>query len=135
MIRVIIEKSRGGRFLWNRNWDLGWIWNSLATFEAGFFYVFMGKIFFAHEIMTKPASKVMEPAQIQPKSQLLFLKNLPPRDFSIMTLSLMNQLIYSYHVTQASRNRVKFLVLWYYLVGRCSFCQKIQVRIYLAQET
>ena len=24
--KVIIEKSRGGRFLWNRNWDLGWIW-------------------------------------------------------------------------------------------------------------
>ena len=25
-IKVIIEKSRGGRFLWNWNWDLGWIW-------------------------------------------------------------------------------------------------------------
>ena len=24
--KVIIEKSRGGRFFWNRNWDLGWIW-------------------------------------------------------------------------------------------------------------
>ena len=24
--KVIIEKSRGGRFLWNRNCDLGWIW-------------------------------------------------------------------------------------------------------------
>ena len=24
--KVIIEKFRGGRFLWNRNWDLGWIW-------------------------------------------------------------------------------------------------------------
>ena len=33
---VIIEKSRGGRFLWNRNWDLGWIWAGLATFEAVF---------------------------------------------------------------------------------------------------
>ena len=33
----IIEKSRGGRFLWNRNWDLGWIWAGLATFEAVFF--------------------------------------------------------------------------------------------------
>ena len=32
--------------------------------------------------MKKPA----EPAQIQPKSQFLFHKNLPPRDFSIMTL-------------------------------------------------
>ena len=35
--KVIIEKSRGWRFLWNRNWDLGWIWAGLATFEAGFF--------------------------------------------------------------------------------------------------
>ena len=23
---VIIEKSCGGRFLWKRNWDFGWIW-------------------------------------------------------------------------------------------------------------
>ena len=44
------------------------------------------KIFFAHENMKKTASQVAEPAQIQPKSQLLFHKNLPPRDFSIMTL-------------------------------------------------
>ena len=36
--------------------------------------------------MRKPASKVAEPAQIQPKSQFLFHKNLPLRDFSIMTL-------------------------------------------------
>ena len=53
--------------------------------------------FFAHENLKKPASKVAhncpqfffqqcKPAQIQPKSQLLFHKNLPPRDFSIMTL-------------------------------------------------
>ena len=35
--KVIIEKSRGWRFLWNRNSDLGWIWAGLATFEAGFF--------------------------------------------------------------------------------------------------
>ena len=45
------------------------------------------KFFFAHENMKKPASKVAKPAQIQPKSQFLFHKNLPPRDFSIMTLS------------------------------------------------
>jgi hypothetical protein len=44
--------------------------------------------FFAHENMKKPASKVAEPAQIQPKSQFLFHKNLPPRDFSLMTLSV-----------------------------------------------
>mgnify|MGYP007042683875 CR=1 FL=1 len=44
------------------------------------------KFFFAHENMKKPALKVAEPAQIQPKSQFLFHKNLPPRDFSLMTL-------------------------------------------------
>ena len=38
--------------------------------------------------MKKPASKVAEPAQIQPKSQFLFHKNLPPRDFSIITLTV-----------------------------------------------
>ena len=43
---------------------------------------------FAHENMKKPASKVAKPAQIQPKSQFLFHKNLPPHDFSIMTLDL-----------------------------------------------
>ena len=35
--KVIREKSRGGRFLWNRNCVLGWIWAGSATFEAGFF--------------------------------------------------------------------------------------------------
>ena len=47
---------------------------------------------FAHENMKKLASKVAKPAQIQPKSQLLFHKNLPPRDFSIMTLAKLKQL-------------------------------------------
>ena len=37
----------------------------------------------------KPASKFAKLAQIQPKSQYLFHKNLPPRDFSLMTLSWM----------------------------------------------
>ena len=46
------------------------------------------KNFFAHENMKKLASKVAEPAQIQPKSQFLFHKNLPPWDFSLMTLAL-----------------------------------------------
>ena len=41
---------------------------------------------FAHENMKKMASKVAKPAQIQPKYQFLFHKNLPPRNFSIMTL-------------------------------------------------
>ena len=36
--------------------------------------------------MKKQTSKVAKQAQIQPKSQFLFHKNLPPRDFSIMTL-------------------------------------------------
>ena len=27
-IKVIIEKSRGGRLLWNRNWDCCWSWAS-----------------------------------------------------------------------------------------------------------
>ena len=42
--------------------------------------------FFAYENIKTPASKVAKPAQIQPKSQFLFHKNLPPRDFYIMTL-------------------------------------------------
>ena len=47
IIKVIIEKSRNGRFLWHRKWDLGWIWAGWhywkknwgqlwATFEAVF---------------------------------------------------------------------------------------------------
>ena len=36
LVKIIIEKSRSKRFLWNRNWDLGWIWAGLATFEACF---------------------------------------------------------------------------------------------------
>ena len=55
------------------------------------------KIFLAHEIMKKPASKVAESAQIQPKSQLLFHKNLPPRDFSIMTLFLIIRNFFACH--------------------------------------
>ena len=43
-IKVIIEKSRFGIFLWNRNWDLGWIWARLATFEAVFFMFSWAKI-------------------------------------------------------------------------------------------
>ena len=54
-IKVIIEKSHGGRFLWNRNWDLGWIWAGwhywkkqqfgpiTSNFWGWFFQVFMGK--------------------------------------------------------------------------------------------
>ena len=35
----------------------------------------------------KKTSKVAEPAKIKPKSQFLFDKNLPPRDFSTVTLA------------------------------------------------
>ena len=45
------------------------------------------KFFFAHENMKKPASKFAKSAQIQPKSQFRFHKNLLLRDFSIMTLN------------------------------------------------
>ena len=41
------------------------------------------KKYFAHENMKKTASKVAEPAQIQPKSQFLFHKNLLPQDFKL----------------------------------------------------
>ena len=41
--KVIIEKSRGGRFLWNRNWDLGWIWAGSATFHVSIWHFFFKK--------------------------------------------------------------------------------------------
>ena len=43
--KVIIEKLRDGRFLWNRNWGLGWIWAGLAIFDTVFF-MFSWAIFF-----------------------------------------------------------------------------------------
>ena len=55
--------------------------------DATMFFLYLF-IFFAHENMKKPASKVAEPAQIQPKSQFLFHKNLPPRDSSVMTVGV-----------------------------------------------
>ena len=53
--KVIIEKFCSGRFLWNRNWDLGWIWAgwhyrkkhfgwSWATFDVGFFKFSWAKV-------------------------------------------------------------------------------------------
>ena len=33
--KVIIGKSRGGRFLWIRNWDLGWIWADWQYWKKG----------------------------------------------------------------------------------------------------
>ena len=62
-----------------------------SMFLIYFFY------FFAHENMKKTASKVAhnrlefffqycQSAQIQPRSQFLFHKNLQPREFSIITL-------------------------------------------------
>ena len=52
--------------------------------------------FFAHENMKKPASKIAHNwlksfvfiNANRSKSQFLFHKNLPPRDFSIMTLAV-----------------------------------------------
>ena len=46
--KVILEKSRGEIFLWNRNWDLGWTMASLATFEAGFFMFSWARFFQKH---------------------------------------------------------------------------------------
>ena len=61
--------------------------------------------FFAHENMKKLASKVAKPAQIQPKSQFLFHKNLPPRNFSIMTLLTITHNIFSLSkIKKAKRN-------------------------------
>ena len=62
----------------------------ITSFYANFVFTMYNvfKKFFAHENMKKLASKVAEPAQNQRKSQLLFHKNLPQRDFSIMTLAL-----------------------------------------------
>ena len=56
---------------------------------------------FAHENMKKTASKVAKPAQIQPKSQFLFNKNLPPRDFSIMTLLVLLQKMMSLYLQKS----------------------------------
>ena len=59
--------------------------------------------FFAHEDIKNPASKVAKPAQIQPKSQVLFHKNLPPLDFSIMTLLTAGLIHYDFaHYTSMS---------------------------------
>ena len=35
-IKVIIKKSRGGRFLWKRNWYLGWIWAGWNYWKKNF---------------------------------------------------------------------------------------------------
>ena len=42
LTKVIIEKSRGWRFLWNRNWNLG----RFGNFWGRFLYVFMDKKIF-----------------------------------------------------------------------------------------
>ena len=53
IIKVIIEKSRGGRFLLNRHWDFGWIWAGwhywkkigpiMSNFWGWFFSCFHGQ--------------------------------------------------------------------------------------------
>ena len=77
--KVIIHKSRGDQFLWNRNWDLGWFWAGwqywkkigpiMSNFWERFFHVFMSKIFFFKycSVRTKRLHK------IEVKKQ--FLKN------------------------------------------------------------
>ena len=71
--KVIIEKSRSGRFLWNRNWHLGWIWANWQYWKKGsgpimsnfwgWFFMFSGAkkiltFFLAPENMKNPPSKV-----------------------------------------------------------------------------
>ena len=63
--------------------------------------------------MKKPASKVAEPAQIQPKSQFLFYKNLPPRDFSLMTLIIDNENEASFALINSDISPVEKEVLLY----------------------
>ena len=57
--------------------------------------------------MIKPASKVAKSAQIQPKSQFLFHKNLPPRDFSIMTLCTLDLVVTSSEYVKDFLNMTK----------------------------
>ena len=67
--------------------------------------------FFAHENMKKPASKVAKPAQILPKSHFLFHKNLPPHDFSIMTLAKRNSYFpYNWFLRGCKQNDV--IICW-----------------------
>ena len=74
------------------------------------------KFFFAHENMKKPASKVAKPAQIQPKSQFMFHKNLPPRDFSIMTLIIWSlaeeKLCILWEIVENSLYVQQFFIRW-----------------------
>ena len=56
-----------------------------------------------------------EPAQIQPKSQFLFRKNLPLRDFSIMTLLTSIKLLWLLAEKNIKRNFC------------CSFTTKMQI--------
>ena len=71
--------------------------------------VFFKIIFFAHENMKKPASKVAKQAQIQPESQFLFHKNLPPQDFSIMTLIATCELVHGDKCHQSNRKSLSDL--------------------------
>ena len=70
--------------------------------------------------MKKPASKVAEPAQIQPKSQFLFHKNLPPRDFSIMTLHTYYDMYSLTSATDGYNVRVSFVIGQHWGQGRAS---------------
>ena len=73
LIKVIWEKSRGGKFLWNKNWDLGWIWAGSATFEAGFSMFSWAKKNLGSDTFSIVSCTIRDPS---------------PRDFSLMTLVL-----------------------------------------------
>ena len=90
--KVIINKSRSVVSLLEQDTIEYVSKHKTTTF---FYFILCQKCFhrlqcfkkkFAYENMKKTALKVADLAQCKPKSQFLLFKNLPPRDFSIMTL-------------------------------------------------
>ena len=84
---------------------------------------------FAHENMKnmkKPASKVVELAQIQPKSQFLFHKNLPPRDFSIKTLAKGLLFYTTKNFLQAGQSQTWTIEKWIVMGWRSTLLEWVQ---------
>ena len=54
---VIIEKSCGGRFLWKRNWDFGWIWAGWHYWFGPIMSNFLGWFFFKFSLAKKKEKK------------------------------------------------------------------------------
>jgi hypothetical protein len=63
--KIIIHKSRGDQFLWNRNWDFCWFWAIsqcwkkkfgpiMSNFWRHFFYVFIDKKHLFKKILYRP---------------------------------------------------------------------------------